>query len=126
MQQRLDQRGINLDFSTFPFISNIIYIPSLGVKVQSDAHYSSKKIISHNSSHMLPWLVNSLCPRAVPLDSGLFTAIHPLDRYGETCPPLWQGPGQSRVHVGTCVLKESAEGRCMNDTSLRLLTSHRI
>ena len=27
-------------------ISNIIYIPSLGVKVQSDAHYSSKKIIS--------------------------------------------------------------------------------
>ena len=34
------------DFSTFPFISNIIYIPSLGVKVQSDAHYSSKKIIS--------------------------------------------------------------------------------
>ena len=34
------------DFSTFPFISNIIYIPSLGVKVQSDAHYSSTKIIS--------------------------------------------------------------------------------
>ena len=34
------------DFSTFPFISNIIYIPSLGVKVQSDAHYSSIKIIS--------------------------------------------------------------------------------
>ena len=33
-------------FPTFPFISNIIYIPSLGVKVQSDAHYSSKKIIS--------------------------------------------------------------------------------
>ena len=28
------------DFSTFPFISNIIYIPSLGVK---DAHYSSKR-----------------------------------------------------------------------------------
>ena len=27
---------------TFPLISNIIYIPSLGVKVQSDAHYSSK------------------------------------------------------------------------------------
>ena len=34
------------DFSTFPFISNIIYIPSLGVKVQSDAHYSRKKIVS--------------------------------------------------------------------------------
>ena len=34
------------DFSTSPFIGNIIYIPSLGVKVQSDAHYSSKKIIS--------------------------------------------------------------------------------
>ena len=34
------------DFSTFPLFSNIIYIPSLGVKVQSDAHYSSKKIIS--------------------------------------------------------------------------------
>ena len=33
------------DFLTFPFIS-IIYIPSLGVKVQSDANYSSKKIIS--------------------------------------------------------------------------------
>ena len=32
------------DFSTFPFISNIIYIPSLGVKVHSDAHYSSKRI----------------------------------------------------------------------------------
>ena len=31
------------DFSTFPLFSNIIYIPSLGVKVQSDAHYSSKK-----------------------------------------------------------------------------------
>ena len=31
------------DFSTFPFISNI---SPLGVKVQSDAHYSSKKIIS--------------------------------------------------------------------------------
>ena len=29
------------DFSTLPLISNIIYIPSLGVKVQSDAHYSS-------------------------------------------------------------------------------------
>ena len=27
----------------FPLISNIIYIPSLGVKVQSDAHYSSKR-----------------------------------------------------------------------------------
>ena len=34
------------NFSTFPLISSIIYIPSLGVKVQSDAHYSSKKIIS--------------------------------------------------------------------------------
>ena len=34
------------NFSTFPFISNIIYIPSLGVKVQSDAHYSSKKVSS--------------------------------------------------------------------------------
>ena len=51
------------DFSTFPLLRNIIYIPSfhysskkiislyhlhsfLGVKVQSDAHYSSKKIIS--------------------------------------------------------------------------------
>ena len=34
------------DFSTFPFINNIIYIPSLGVKVQSDAHYSSTKITS--------------------------------------------------------------------------------
>ena len=34
------------DFSTFPFISIIIYIPFLGVKVQSDVHYSSKKIIS--------------------------------------------------------------------------------
>ena len=31
------------DFSTFPLISNTIYIPSLGVKVQSDAHYSSKR-----------------------------------------------------------------------------------
>ena len=31
------------DFSTFPLISNIIYIPSLGVKVQSDAHYSMVK-----------------------------------------------------------------------------------
>ena len=31
------------DFSTFPLNSNIIYIPSLGVKVQSDAHYSSIK-----------------------------------------------------------------------------------
>ena len=29
------------DFSTFPLISNIIYIPSLGVKVQSDTHCSS-------------------------------------------------------------------------------------
>ena len=28
------------DFSTFP---HIICIPSLGVKVQSDAHYSSKR-----------------------------------------------------------------------------------
>ena len=41
-----DHRGrLASDFSTFPFISNF-YIPSLGVKVQSDAHYSSKKIIS--------------------------------------------------------------------------------
>ena len=32
------------DFSTFLLISNIIiYIPFLGVKAQSDAHYSSKK-----------------------------------------------------------------------------------
>ena len=33
------------DFSTFPLASNIIYIPSLGVKAQSDTHYSSEKII---------------------------------------------------------------------------------
>ena len=30
------------NFSPFPLISNMIYIPSLGVKILSDAHYSSK------------------------------------------------------------------------------------
>ena len=29
--------------STFPLISNIIYIPSLGVKFQTDAHYTPVK-----------------------------------------------------------------------------------
>ena len=28
------------DFSAFPLVSNVVYIPSFGVKVQSDAHYS--------------------------------------------------------------------------------------
>ena len=31
-----------LPASNFPLIGNIIYIPSLGVKVQSDIHYPSK------------------------------------------------------------------------------------
>ena len=33
------------DFSTFPLIGNIIYIPSLGVKVQSDAHFSVSGLV---------------------------------------------------------------------------------
>ena len=50
---------------TFPFISSIIYIPSLGVKVQSDAHYSSNKISwsitegYHPSSRLVILLVSA-------------------------------------------------------------------
>ena len=33
---------------TLTLINNIIYIPSLGVKVQSVTHYSSKRLFSSN------------------------------------------------------------------------------
>ena len=81
--------------STFPLISNIIYIPSLGVKVQSDAHYSGPVIISHQYNVEIKSTPRSLHSvfnyRKNMTDSVLSVfcqTVHPSVKLGSTMLPM--------------------------------------